>query len=749
MQVFKSRPLAFACCFAAALAVLALQISGRLRLILLAVLLAAGATVAVYAAFRRMAGERTVAVILCCATGACLLLGSWLWFSLRTSRYTVGETVMAEGYVTERLSSLGGKSRFAVRLTAYQGTEVQDSVLLECDYRSALQEGDSFCLIGTVRAFETDADYDEETYLRSDGLIAALTCTNAQTCTVTGRRSTVRIALRGVQRSLRERLRAAIGGEEGALACALLLGDRSFIDGKTTLAFRRSGVSHLLALSGLHVSILIGIVSFLLQRLHLSKRIRTAVVPPLAIFYLLVTGCAVSTARAVLMATVLSLAFFSAERYDPFTALSVALFGILAVTPYAALDASLWLSFSAAASIVVFLPVCRPLFRKRLFTAFLPAPLSRWLKGLITAIMTGIFASSGILAVSVAFTGSASLLSMPLTLVLSPILTVALLAELLTLLLPVAPVAAIARLLLRVMLALTGWVAELAHVLILPTHHVEWFLLLASLVLTAVTAVIPLKRKRWTLLPALFSAAFLLVGFCGAFTPQETVASYCRSTSGETVLITGGRHAALIDVTDGSARAVRTVTRLMEDAGVSELDDLVLSHYHSRTPVLLRQYASRIRVQRLWLPDPQTQEEQAIAARLAEEAERCGIEPCFGMPALAVPQTELLWLEHIGGSGAEASVGFSLQVGEERLTALSAQCITDPSWQAMYPILQETDTLIVLSHGKTATGTQALRLPECVWRVVWSDPDVAARCPAVVLPPYWYVDVEYIRFEAR
>lgn len=749
MQVFRGRPLAFACCFAAAMAVLALWLSGNVRLILLAALLATGAVLSAGAVLRRRLGERTVAAILCCAMSACLLLGSWFWFSLRTARYVPGSTATAEGYVTERLQSRGGKSRFAVRLTVYNGERVRDSVLLECAYRSALQEGDSFRLTGTVRAFERDADYDEERYLQADGLLAVLTCADAQTCTVTGHRSNVPIALRGVRLGLRERLRAAIGGEEGALASALLLGDRSLLDGQTTLAFRRGGVSHLLALSGLHVSILIGIVSFLLQRLHFSKRIRTAFVPPLAVFYLLVTGCAVSTARAVLMVTVLSLAFFWAERYDPFTALSVALFGILAVTPYAVLDASLWLSFSAAASIVVFLPVCRSLFRKRLFTAFLPAPLSRLLKGLITAVMTGSFASSGILAVSVAFTGSASVLSMPLTLVLSPVVTAALLTGLLTLLLPVAPVAAIARLCLRVMLSLTGWAAELAHVLILPTHGVEWLLLWASLALTVATAILPLRRKGWTLLPALFSAAFLLIGFCGVLTPQETVASYCRSTSGETVLITGGRHAALIDVTDGSARAVRNVTRLLEDAGLTELDDLVFSHYHSRAPVLLRQYASRIRVRRLWLPDPQTPEEQAIAARLAEEAVRCGVEPCSGTPVPAVPQTELLRLEHIGGVGAEASVGFSLRVGEERLTALSAQLITDPSWQERYPILLESDTLLILSHGKTATGTQALRLPECVWRVVWSNSDVAAHCPAVAMPPYWYVDIDHIRFEAR
>lgn len=406
MGIFRKRPLSLAVCVSAGVALAAVYAGNRQKLILLACFLFGGLLLSILSILRRRVTAGCTALILTCAACACLLAGSWAWFGPTSDRYLsrTGETVAMEGYVTERLSAGGNGSRFAVRLTEFDGTPVRDCVLLECDYRSALSEGDRFRLTGQVRDFSRDESYDEETYLRSDGLVAVVTCSDYGDCTITGERTdTPMLALRRVNRRFCERLRSAVGGEEGALICALLLGNRSALSDATVLHFRRSGISHLLALSGLHVSILIGILEWILGRFRVPKRIRIAAVPPLAIFYLILTGAAVSTVRSVLMVAVLSLAFLSAERYDSFTALSVALFCILAVTPYAVLDLSLWLSFGAAASIIVFMPAVRSIPHGRLWR-FLPRPVAKAWQGLVTAVATGLFATCGTLGISVLFT---------------------------------------------------------------------------------------------------------------------------------------------------------------------------------------------------------------------------------------------------------------------------------------------------------------------------------------------------------
>ncbi|HBF15845.1 MAG TPA: hypothetical protein DDW30_09270, partial [Clostridiales bacterium] len=632
MGIFRKRPLALAVCVAVCVALAVMSLGSRVKLILLACFLLCGLLLSVLSLLRRRVTARCTALILTCAACAGLLVGSWAWFGPVSDRYLsrTGETVAVEGYVTERLSAGGNGSRFTVRLTEFDGTPVRDRVLLECSYRSALSEGDRFRLVGQVREFTREGSYDEETSLRSDGLVAVVTCSDYGDCTITGERTdTPMLALRRLNRRFCERLGNAVGGEEGALASALLLGNRSGLSGETVLHFRRSGISHLLALSGLHVSILIGILEWLLGRFRVPKRVRIAAVPPLALFYLVLTGAAVSTVRAVLMVAVLSLAFLSAERYDSFTALSVALFCILFVTPYAVLDLSLWLSFGAAASIIVFLPAVRALPHGRLWR-LLPRRVAKALQNLITAVATGLFATCGTLGISVLFTGSVSVFSVPVTLILSPLVTAALFLGLFALLLPIPPVAFLLRLPLSGMLWLAGRASEVRNALILPTQAAEYVFLILSVLATLAAAILPLKRKRWVTAPLVLSALFLVISASGILLPREVSVTYLHENAGEALVAVSGRRAAVIDCSDGSSGLVYPTAAALAEEGLAEVDELVLTHYHSKAPLYLSRLSARVLVRRLRLPMPQTENEVAFAARMEQEAALHGITVLYG-----------------------------------------------------------------------------------------------------------------------
>ena len=203
MGIFRKRPLSLAVCVSVGVALAAVYAGNRQKLILLACFLFGGLLPSILSILRRRVTAGCTALILTCAACACLLVGSWAWFGPTSDRYLsrTGETVAVEGYVTERLSAGGNGSRFTVRLTEFDGTPVRDRVLLECDYRSALSEGDRFRLTGQVRDFSRDESYDEETYLRSDGLVAVVTCSDYGDCTITGERTdTPMLALRRVNR---------------------------------------------------------------------------------------------------------------------------------------------------------------------------------------------------------------------------------------------------------------------------------------------------------------------------------------------------------------------------------------------------------------------------------------------------------------------------------------------------------------------------------------------------------------------
>ncbi len=159
-----------------------------------------------------------------------------------------------------------------------------------------------------------------------------------------------------------------------ALLSALLLGSRGLLSPEEKEAFREAGVAHLLALSGLHVGILVAGGWFLLGLLRVPKAFRYFLLIPLVGLYVLIGGLRVSLLRAAVMFGVVGLFWILWERglvarawLDPLQGLSFAAILVLLIWPWSALDASFQLSFSATAGIVLLWPSwSETLFRRKL-----------------------------------------------------------------------------------------------------------------------------------------------------------------------------------------------------------------------------------------------------------------------------------------------------------------------------------------------------------------------------------------------
>ena len=133
---------------------------------------------------------------------------------------------------------------------------------------------------------------------------------------------------------------------------ALMLGDRDdfYADDALFVAMSRSGLMHVVAVSGLHISFLVGLLGFLL-----GNGRRGALFSIVMIWcFVLVTGGSDSALRAAFMQTLLLLAPVLRRENDPPTSLSLALAVILASCPLAAKSVSLQMSFAAMAGIVCF-----------------------------------------------------------------------------------------------------------------------------------------------------------------------------------------------------------------------------------------------------------------------------------------------------------------------------------------------------------------------------------------------------------
>lgn len=148
---------------------------------------------------------------------------------------------------------------------------------------------------------------------------------------------------------------------------ATLVGDRSMLTTDTLELFSATGLSHLLALSGLHVGIIAGFVSAILFPLWLFgwRRLRTIVLVATLWLFAVMTGLSASVVRAVVMATVFAVTFMLQRSRSSFNSLCIAAMVILLFAPEQLYTVSFQLSFLAVASILLFAEKLNPIPRHR------------------------------------------------------------------------------------------------------------------------------------------------------------------------------------------------------------------------------------------------------------------------------------------------------------------------------------------------------------------------------------------------
>ncbi|MBR5431613.1 MAG: ComEC/Rec2 family competence protein [Bacteroidales bacterium] len=169
-----------------------------------------------------------------------------------------------------------------------------------------------------------------------------------------------------------ERLRARIlsvpyrDGRCAALVCAVLTGDRSLLDPALTAAFRSSGASHILALSGLHMGLVCALArrgTLVLGNSPAARYCRCALCCGFALFYTIATGATASAQRACIFIVISELAAVSQRRRSsPAQKLNAALTLQLALRPRVITSAAFQLSYMAMAGIIILNPILQGWF---------------------------------------------------------------------------------------------------------------------------------------------------------------------------------------------------------------------------------------------------------------------------------------------------------------------------------------------------------------------------------------------------
>ncbi|GAB4410834.1 MAG: hypothetical protein OHK0039_15500 [Bacteroidia bacterium] len=175
-----------------------------------------------------------------------------------------------------------------------------------------------------------------------------------------GREAGIRAYCYDWQQRLSDRLAAQLTDSSiVGIAQAMFLGDKDALDTETRDNFAAAGVSHVLAISGLHVGIIFLFLNILLMPLQLlpqGRRIKHVVILAMLLVYMMITGASPAVVRAVLMFVTILIFRITYSRYHMLNLLAIS--GMLQMLhdPLVVFDIGFQLSYAAVIGIVTLLP---------------------------------------------------------------------------------------------------------------------------------------------------------------------------------------------------------------------------------------------------------------------------------------------------------------------------------------------------------------------------------------------------------
>lgn len=390
-----------------------------------------------------------------------------------------------------------------------------------------------------------------------------------------------------------------------AFAKALLLGDDEDIDYETNTAFRLSGIRHIIAVSGLHVSILFAVIYFISGKRPLLTFLLGV---PLLMLFAAVAGLSPSVLRACLMHALMMAAMLFHKEYDPPSALSFAALCMLVVNPLVSTSVSFQLSVGCMAGIFLFASeeVWNPKKKEKSPKKSAKARVKQVISQSVSVSLGAISLTTPLSAL---YFGCISLVS-----VLSNLLT-----------LWVVTIAFYGIILVCVFgLIWKSGAAVLAWLVSWPIRYILWMSkLLASFPVSAVYT-----RSVWIIIWLIFVFAlfglflllrrkhpvvlscFAVIGLCAALliSWMQPLADEVRMTvldvgQGQSIILQHGRKTFLVDCGgDYADSAADTAAETLLSMGINRIDGLVLTHYDADhaggAPYLL----SRIPADVLYLP---------------------------------------------------------------------------------------------------------------------------------------------------
>ena len=699
MKIFEKRPLAIILCVMLGGFSFFTDFIWQFKLICAAVILALILQMLIFKTLK--IGRKAFIVVILSALCLSLVLSA-IWSLTFYPRAHYGKNVSVTARVYDIDNSLPYSTKIVCKSKKINDKRDKHTFIayVDKDTASALTKYDNISFKADVSELTSQDDgFDGRSYYVSKGYSAFLEdITDLEV--IDNSPDRLDSLFKGLQLRISNRLKLRTDYNTGAFLSALIVGNRDDLSGSVKLDFARLGISHVLALSGMHLAILSLALNSLLTRVGVKKKLRVIIMITSISFYIALTGFSASVLRSGLMLIISGAIFLLSSKADAVTSLFISVFLIVLFNPTAVFDLSLWLSAFATLGVIAFSEIAEK-----------PDKDTGLLVKMLIALKNGCLISVFAFAATFAFTAlrfdGFSVISVFTTIIFSFVIQILIYGGLLVLIIGrFVPIGK----LIAVFSDAIIWLAETISSLKLIYVSVDFFItklliVLVSLFFFAFLVFDVEKKKRATLTLVLLLVSVFISAEIGTFAVRRSDdAIYTASTSGDTVLLKSDSEVSVIYSGRAISTAAKDVVQQITDARLTYVDTFFFASYSHSTLEFAQIMIDGVRIEKIMLPVPTTDEELGQAEGISYLLSDYGtyLEFYEARTYIDVGEYQYCLFEKDDYTYGESPANvFEIVLGKESFTYVSAcdYSSLSPSGKAL---LFNTENLII---GST-TGNQ-------------------------------------------
>lgn len=247
----------------------------------------------------------------------------------------------------------------------FAGCNLHNDVDIDLSELSRILYGRKISCTGSFEAFEGELNpgqFDANAYYKNEGYTGIL---DAKDIRIVKEEESFSpdIYLHRLNLAISEKYKKILGDKNAGSLSAMVLGDKTSLDEEIKELYQENSISHLLSISGLHISLLGGAVFLFLRRLKVSFSFPLITSSIILIIYGAFTGFSVSTSRAIVMMSVLFISFVIGKSYDLPSGLALAALILIVMNHRVIYQSGFLLSFFAVIGIFYIMPELLYIFK--------------------------------------------------------------------------------------------------------------------------------------------------------------------------------------------------------------------------------------------------------------------------------------------------------------------------------------------------------------------------------------------------